>query len=77
MTTHHARVFPVILLTGTPGAGKSTHAQMLAETSATPFKHLNVGELVKEHGLHEGWDDEWKSWTVDEDRVRPGCTSWR
>jgi adenylate kinase len=69
MTTHHARKFPVILLTGTPGSGKSTHAQLLAATSSIPLKHLNVGELVKEHGLHEGWDEEWKSWTVDEDRV--------
>ncbi len=33
------------------------------------MKHLNVGEIVKEEGLHEGWDEEWGCWIVDEDRV--------
>jgi broad-specificity NMP kinase len=24
---------------------------------------------VKEKGFHEGWDEEWQSWIVDEDRL--------
>lgn len=24
---------------------------------------------MKEKGFHEGWDEEWQSWTVDEDRL--------
>jgi adenylate kinase len=30
---------------------------------------LNVGDLVKTRGFHEGWDEEWQSWTIDEDRL--------
>ena len=62
---------PVIIITGTPGTGKTTHAQLLAEESPVPLKHLNVGDFVKEKGLYESYDDEWQSYTVDEDKVRP------
>ena len=61
---------PVIVITGTPGTGKSTHAQLLVQESPMPLQHVNVGELVKTHGLHEGFDEEWQSFTVDEDKVR-------
>ena len=64
-----ARVVPTILITGTPGTGKSTHAQMLAEMCPLPLQHINVGELVKEKDLHEGYDDEWQSYIVDDDKV--------
>lgn len=60
---------PVIAITGTPGTGKSTHAQLLVQESPIPLKHINVGELVKMEGLHEGFDEEWQSYTVDEDKV--------
>jgi adenylate kinase len=60
---------PVIVITGTPGTGKTTHAQLLAEASREPLRHINVGEWVKERGLHEGFDREWQSYTVDEDKV--------
>jgi hypothetical protein len=86
MTTHHERRFPVILLTGTPGTGKTLHADLLAQAhpagvaagagpsadgdeSETPLVHLNIGDIVKQHGFHEGWDEEWQSYTVDEDRL--------
>lgn len=60
---------PVIVLTGTPGTGKSTHAQLIVNESPVPLRHINVSEYVKEHGLHENYDEEWQSYTVDEDRV--------
>lgn len=62
---------PVIIITGTPGTGKSTHAQLLADESS--LTHINVGELVKEKRLYEEYDEEWQSYTVDEDRVSLGC----
>jgi hypothetical protein len=64
-----SRQSPVIIITGTPGTGKSTHAHLLSEESSVPLQHINVGEWVKERDLHEGYDQEWQSYTVDEDRV--------
>lgn len=60
---------PVIIITGTPGTGKSTHAQLLSAESPVPLQHINVGDLVKERELHDGYDPEWQSYTVDEDKV--------
>lgn len=67
---------PVIVITGTPGTGKTTHAQLLASESPVPLKHINVGELVKEKNLYEEYDEEWQSYTVDEDKVGFKDISW-
>jgi adenylate kinase len=40
-----------------------------AQDTPSPLEHLNVGDLVKSHGFHEGWDKEWESWTIDEDKL--------
>ena len=61
---------PVIIITGTPGTGKTTHAQFLVNESPIPLKNINVSEWVKERDLFEEYDQEWQSYTVDEDRVR-------
>jgi adenylate kinase len=63
------RSTPNILVTGTPGTGKTTFSRMLHE--ATGFRHVNVGDWVKERQLHTGWDDEHQCFTLDEDKV-PG-----
>jgi adenylate kinase len=63
------RKSPVIVITGTPGTGKSTTAAMLVEASPVSLKHINVGDLVKARGLHEGYDKEWQSYLVDDDKV--------
>lgn len=67
---NYGKTAPVIAITGTPGTGKTTTAQLLVEESPVPLRHINVGEWVKEKGLHEGFDQEWESYTVDEDKVR-------
>lgn len=61
---------PVIIITGTPGTGKSTLAQLLLEDSPVPLQHINVGQLVKDKGFHHGFDQQWQSYTVNEDKVR-------
>ena len=61
---------PVIVITGTPGTGKSTTASMLVEASPIPLTHINVGDLVKQHSLHDGFDEEWQSYLVDDDKVK-------
>ncbi|KAF9821928.1 hypothetical protein IEO21_00358 [Rhodonia placenta] len=65
-TSKHA---PVILITGTPGTGKTTHAQLLVEESPLPLRHINVGDLIKDKALYEEYDEEWQSYTVDEDKL--------
>ncbi|KAG8942539.1 factor activating pos9 [Tulasnella sp. 424] len=58
------RSLPNIVITGTPGTGKSTHAQLLIDTSPVPLQHLNVAEIVKEKKLYESYDDEWQTYIV-------------
>ncbi|XP_008236865.1 PREDICTED: adenylate kinase isoenzyme 6 homolog [Prunus mume] len=58
---------PNILVTGTPGTGKTTTSSALAE--ATQLHHINVGDLVKAKNLHDGWDDELDCYIINEDLV--------
>ena len=58
---------PNIIVTGTPGVGKTTHCETLAQT--TGLKHLSISQVVKDRGCHEGWDEKFQSWVVDEDKV--------
>lgn len=62
-----ARTSPNIIVTGTPGVGKTTHCEVLAER--TGLRHLSVNQIVKDRECHEGWDEEYQSWIVDEDKV--------
>lgn len=56
-----------ILVTGTPGTGKTTLAAEVAQ--ATGWEHINIGERVKAEELHHGWDEDFEAWTLDEDKV--------
>lgn len=62
-----SRTLPNIIITGTPGVGKTSHCELLAER--TGLKHLSVNDVVKSKECHEGWDEEYQSWIVDEDKV--------
>ncbi|KAL8831555.1 MAG: hypothetical protein Q9191_000798 [Dirinaria sp. TL-2023a] len=62
-----AREKPNIIVTGTPGVGKTSHCELLAQS--TGLKHLSINHVVKERGCHEGWDKEHKSWIVNEDEL--------
>ncbi|GCB77981.1 adenylate kinase isoenzyme 6 [Scyliorhinus torazame] len=58
---------PNVLLTGTPGVGKTTLGKELA--GRTGLTYINVGELAKEGNLYEGYDEEYSCPILDEDRV--------
>lgn len=62
------RKSPNIIVTGTPGVGKTTHSESLAER--TGLRHLSINQIVKDKECHEGWSDEYHSLMVDEDKVR-------
>jgi adenylate kinase len=46
---------PNILITGTPGTGKTTLCQLLNES--LNFSYLNLGKIIKDNKLYEEWDD--------------------
>ncbi|KAI4135413.1 MAG: hypothetical protein LQ347_000706 [Umbilicaria vellea] len=58
---------PNIIITGTPGVGKTSHCELLVQ--ATSLNHLSINKIVIERACHHGWDNEFKSWMVDEDKL--------
>ncbi|KFX93835.1 hypothetical protein V495_07856 [Pseudogymnoascus sp. VKM F-4514 (FW-929)] len=61
------RTRPNIIITGTPGVGKTTHCETLA--ASLGLTHLSINTVVKDKGCHDGWDEEYQSWIVDEDKL--------
>ncbi|KAK3676371.1 factor activating pos9 [Recurvomyces mirabilis] len=63
------RTDPNIIITGTPGVGKTTHCQQLA--SSTGLHHLDINDVVKKHNIGESSTDPEDPNTkiVDEDRL--------
>ena len=68
MAERDRRLKPNILVTGTPGTGKTSTCSLLAD--ATGITHINVGDLVKSKSLHDGWDEELECFILNDDLVR-------
>ncbi|GAQ87010.1 Hydroxyacyl-ACP Dehydrase [Klebsormidium nitens] len=67
MGVRGGRAAPNILVTGTPGTGKTSLCHQLA--ASVPLQYINIGDLVKEKELHDGWDEEYQSWNLNEDKL--------
>ncbi|KIX10365.1 uncharacterized protein Z518_01447 [Rhinocladiella mackenziei CBS 650.93] len=68
------RSLPNVLITGTPGVGKTTTCSQLlsiASQSTPPLnlKHLSINDIVKERSCHTGYDEELQTLIVDEDKL--------
>lgn len=48
------RKIPNILITGTPGTGKTTFSQLLNQS--LNFTYLPIAKLINENQLFEGWN---------------------
>ena len=59
------RAKPNILITGTPGTGKSTLASAVA--SSCDFKNIPISSIVKGQQINSGWDEEFDCYIIDED----------
>ena len=62
------RLVPNILVTGTPGTGKSTTSSEVA--SRTGLEHVCIGDVARVGELYDGYDDDLQCPIIDEDRVR-------
>ena len=66
---------PNILVTGTPGVGKTSLAMLLVENlndelkSDKSFVYINLGKLIKDKKLYDTWNDEYDVPEFDEDKI--------
>eukprot|EP00486_Rosalina_sp_Unknown_P001848 CAMPEP_0201572924 /NCGR_PEP_ID=MMETSP0190_2-20130828/16494_1 /ASSEMBLY_ACC=CAM_ASM_000263 /TAXON_ID=37353 /ORGANISM="Rosalina sp." /LENGTH=106 /DNA_ID=CAMNT_0047999297 /DNA_START=1 /DNA_END=318 /DNA_ORIENTATION=+ len=58
---------PNILITGTPGVGKTSLISALCEE--TSLKNIDVNQIIKTQKFHEGMDKERDCLIVDEDKL--------
>ena len=58
----------IIIVTGTPGVGKTVVARLLAKKMG--FTLSSLGELVGKDRLHKGFDRKTRSYLIDERSVR-------
>ncbi|CAB9516253.1 kinase isoenzyme 6 [Seminavis robusta] len=60
---------PNILITGSPGVGKTCTAASIAKTMGSDMVHVNVGKFAEEHKCYEGRDEELDTNILDEDKL--------
>ncbi|KAL8843094.1 MAG: hypothetical protein Q9170_000224 [Blastenia crenularia] len=58
---------PNVIITGTPGVGKTSLCESLLDS--TDLRHLSINRVAQERSCHDGWDEDLKSWIVDEDKL--------
>lgn len=67
-------VFDRLAITGTPGTGKTTVAELVADRTGLDVVHLN--DRIREEGLYTDRDEERDSLVADFDAVRESLGDW-
>jgi adenylate kinase len=63
-----SRRLPNVLITGTPGTGKTSLAALIVERlGESCAKHVNVGEIAQQHKCYDGRDEVLDAYVLDED----------
>ncbi|KAL3232874.1 Uncharacterized protein RNJ44_04790 [Nakaseomyces bracarensis] len=60
------RYQPNLLITGTPGCGKTTTCELL-KRNLEGYKYYNISDFAEEHKCYDGYDEARKSHIVDDD----------
>lgn len=63
------RFRPNIIITGTPGCGKSTLSKTLKDISELKLNLFNISEYAKENKIFESYDESRDSHVIDEDEL--------
>ncbi|CAM9302500.1 unnamed protein product [Choristocarpus tenellus] len=58
---------PNVLITGTPGTGKTSTCQAIAER--TGLRHINVGDVVRAEQCHDGYNKEFDTYMLNESKL--------
>lgn len=66
-TSPEERQRPNILITGVPCSGKTTLVQKL--TAENSLEYVDVNEAIIKYKLHHGFDEKYKSFMLDEDKL--------
>ncbi|KER34219.1 hypothetical protein T265_12447 [Opisthorchis viverrini] len=61
------RLSPNLLITGTPGTGKTALATLVSDR--LKFNFLSVNDVAKNHQLYDGYDDKNDCHILDEDAI--------
>lgn len=62
------RYYPNLLITGTPGCGKTTTCELL-KRNLDGYKYYNISEFAEKHKCYDGYDEARKSHIVDDDKL--------
>ncbi|CCH61113.1 hypothetical protein TBLA_0E00520 [Henningerozyma blattae CBS 6284] len=62
------RYLPNLLISGTPGTGKSSTCELL-KRELEDYKYINISDFAKEFNCYDGFDKGRKSHIVDEDKL--------
>ena len=73
MDSNH-RELPNVLITGTPGVGKTSFSLLLVDklkeiNSEWNFKNINIGKLINEKKLYKKWNNEFNVPEFDDELV--------
>lgn len=64
------RYLPNIIITGTPGCGKTSHAEsLITQLGSTKLNHISISDFAKERNCIDSYDSELETSVVDEDKL--------